>query len=463
MVKSENDSKKNKYAIDMCNGPLLKKMLLFSIPLMCSSILQLLFNAADIIVVGRFAGSDSLAGVGSNSALISLLTNLFVGLSIGTNVLCARFYGARRNDDLSKTIHTSMLISLAGGILLTVVGVVFSRPILILMQTPKDVLPLAVTYMKIYFAGMTAMMVYNFGSAILRAIGDTRRPLIFLSIAGALNVGLNLYFVICLHMDVAGVALATVISQCLSAILIIRCLMQEEGSLHLDIKLIRLNRAIFLQILRIGLPAGIQGILFSFSNVIVQSAVNGFGSTVVAGNSASANLELFVYFAMNAFYQAAISFVSQNFGAGKLDRILKILITCQICVVSTGMLVGFTFLAFGPQLLGIYSTDAAVISDGMIRLRMICGTYFLCGIMEVMVGALRGLGCSIMPTIVSLLGACVLRIIWIMTIFQIPQYHTLTMLYVSYPVTWIITISVHIICFIYVIKKLRTSSSAQKS
>ena len=296
-------------------------MLIFTIPLMCSSILQLLFNAADIVVVGRFAGDNSLAAVGSNTALINLLTNLFVGLSIGANVAAARFYGAKQDGEVKKTVHTAMLLSIFSGIILTVIGVIGARQILIWMQTPSEVLELAVLYLRIYFVGMTGTMIYNFGSALLRAVGDTKRPLYYLFGAGCVNIVLNLLFVICFHMDVAGVALATVISEAISALLVLRCMIKEKGSIHLELRELHIYPDKFVQILKVGLPAGFQGIVFALSNVVIQSSINLFGATVVAGNSAAANIEGFVYMAMNSFYQATISFTSQNFGAGKQERI----------------------------------------------------------------------------------------------------------------------------------------------
>lgn len=443
---------KKNYEIDMCNGPILKKVLIFAVPLMCSSILQLLFNAADIVVVGRFAGDNSLAAVGSNAALINLLTNLFVGLSIGANVLVGKEYGGKKEQDLSKTVHTAMLLSIFSGIMLTVIGIFGARKILILMQTPKEVLDLATIYLRIFFLGMTANMIYNFGSAILRAIGDTKRPLYYLLYAGVINVILNLFFVMILKMDVAGVAMATVISQCISAILIMRCLIKERGPIKLVINKLHIDKDKFVEILKIGLPAGFQGIIFALSNVVIQSSVNSFGGVVVAGNSAAANIEGFVYVAMNAFYQGAISFTSQNMGAGNYKRINKILIVCQMCVITVGLLLGNLVLYFGHSLLQMYTSNSNVINAGMVRLGVVAKTYALCGIMDVMVGVLRGMGYSIMPMIVSLIGACGLRLLWIATIFQLEEFHKVEVIYESYPITWIITIIVHIICFIWIWK-----------
>lgn len=436
-----------KYGMDLTDGPVLKKMLLFCIPLMCSSILQLLFNAADIVVVGQFAGDNSLAAVGSNTALINLLTNLFVGLSVGVNVLAARYYGAKQEKELSDTVHTAVFVGLFSGVFLNIIGVIGAKQILIWMSTPDEVLQLATLYLRVYFFGMTAVMVYNFGSALLRAMGDTKRPLYYLLGSGIINVVLNLLFVIVFRLDVAGVALATVISQCISAGLVVRCLILEKGAMHLELKKVRLKRNIFVKILQIGIPAGIQGVVFSLSNVVIQASVNSFGPTVMAGNSAAQNLEGFVYMAMNAFHQGAITFTSQNMGAGRKDRVMRIALVAQLCVIVVGVVFGNGVVLFGHQLLGIYSGSAKVVEAGMVRLRMICTVYALCGMMDVMVGLLRGLGYAVMPMIVSLIGACGLRLIWIATVFQIPQFHTIPMLYLSYGVTWIITFLVHVICF----------------
>ncbi|MCM1522838.1 MAG: MATE family efflux transporter [Ruminococcus sp.] len=448
-------SQVKKYEMDMCSGPILKKMLVFTLPLMLSGILQLLFNAADIVVVGRFAGDDSLGAVGSTSALINLLTNLFMGLSVGANVVAARFFGAKRSEELSRTVHTTMALSLISGVLLTAIGLFGARQILTLMQTPPEVIELASEYLRIYFIGITSSMVYNFGSALLRAVGDTRRPLYYLIIAGAVNVLLNLLFVIVLKMDVAGVALATAVSQTLSAALVVRCLIREKSDIHLDPKKIGIDRSKLSLILRVGLPAGFQGTVFSLSNVVIQSSVNTFGHIVIAGNSAAANIEGFVYMAMNSFYQATISFVSQNFGAGEYKRINKIVLTGEACVVTVGLLLGNTAYLLGEPLLGIYSKSPDIISAGMVRMQIICTTYALCGMMDVMVGALRGLGSSVIPMIVSLIGACGLRLLWIAVVFDIPEYHFIRTVYISYPITWTITLAAHCVCFAVVRSRVK--------
>ena len=445
---------KNKFEIDMCNGPILKKMLLFAIPLMCSSILQLLFNAVDVIIVGKYVDDNALAAVGSNSSLIHLFVNLFVGLSIGVNVLVSNYYGAKQEKHLSETVHTAMAISIVSGVVLAVIGIIFSPAILKLMQTPVEVLELASVYLRVYFVGMPVLMIYNFGSAILRAIGDTRRPLYYLVVAGILNVTLNLIFVIVFHWSVFGVALATVISQVVSAMLILRCLVKETGGIHLDFSKIRFYGDKVRKIFQIGLPAGIQSVLFSLSNVLIQSAINSFGATVVAGNAAAANIEGFVYMAMNAFYQANISFTGQNMGAGKYSRLNRILLTAQGCVIVVGIIAGGACYFAGPTLLTLYTGSADVIATGMIRFSFIGAIYVLCGIMEVMVGSLRGMGYAIVPMIVALIGTCGLRILWLQIVFPMDRFHSIEMVYAIYPITWVLTIIAHVITYIVVHKKI---------
>ncbi len=447
---------KSKYEMDMCNGSILKKLLFFSVPLILSSVLQLLFNTADVIVVGKFAGPNSLSAVGSTGSLINLITNLFMGLSVGTNVIVARFFSSKKNEDLRQAVHTSIAISLIGGLFLTVVGLLLAPEMLKWMDTPADgILDLATLYVRIYFCGITASLVYNFGSAVLRAIGDTRRPLMFLMIAGIVNVALNLFFVIILDMDVAGVALATTLSQCLSAFLVIRCLMKEKSAVRLVFKDLKIYKDKLFSILRIGLPAGIQGSLFALSNVVIQSAINTFGNIVIAGNTAAANLEGYVYVSMNAFHQATISFIGQNVGAKKYKRINKIVLTALAAVTVTGLVLGLGCYAFGSSLLKLYTDSTPAINAGLVRLKYISTCYCLCGIMDVMVGALRGLGKSFLPMVVSLMGACVFRLIWIYTIFEMERFHIIDTVYVSYAISWILTASVHILCYTLIRKKLK--------
>lgn len=435
----------------MCNGPLFQKILIFTIPLMLSGVLQLLFNAADMVVVGRFAGSEALAAVGSTSALINLLINVFMGLSIGANVIVARYYGAGKKQEVSQTVHTAITLSLICGILLIGIGVAFSKPLLIWMGTPKDVITHAVLYIRIYFMGMPVMLLYNFGSAILRAIGDTRRPLYFLSVAGVVNVIFNLIFVIVFDLGVAGVAIATDISQLISAILIVRCLMKNDGAVKLHLDQLRIHRDKMMQMIRTGLPAGVQGAIFSLSNVLIQSSVNSFGSVAMAGNTAASNLEGFVYTSMNAFSQTSLSFTSQNLGGGKWKRIAKVAIYCVASVTVTGLVLGWSAYGTASCLLRLYSDQTTVITYGILRMQIICTSYCLCGIMDVMVGCIRGLGYSILPMIVSLIGACGFRVFWIFTIFR--AQHSLTCLYISYPISWSLTITAHVICYVLIRKK----------
>ena len=450
---------KKSYEINMCEGPILGKVLIFSIPLMLSGILQLLFNAADVIVVGRFAGSQSLAAVGSTSALINLLINVFMGFSVGVNVLVARYYGGRKERDVSETVHTAVTLSLVCGLILVAVGLALTRPLLELMGTPDDVIDKAVLYMQIYFIGMPANMLYNFGSAILRAVGDTKRPLYYLSAAGVVNVILNLISVIIFRMDVAGVALATIISQAISAICVLRCLMRHESCLKIRLGELKIHKEKLMGIVKVGLPAGMQGAIFSISNVLIQSSVNSFGSIAMAGNTAAQNIEGFIYNAMVAVYQANLSFTSQNYGAGKFSRINRIMFICIGVVSVVGFSIGVLAYGAGTSLLSIYSSDPEVIAYGMTRLQIIGLTYFTCGIMDTMVGSIRGIGYSVLPMLVSLTGACLFRIIWIFTIFR--WSHTLLTLYISYPASWVLTATAHIVCFFLIRKKLPDTDRPQ--
>jgi putative MATE family efflux protein len=448
----KNRGGKGSYEIDMTTGPLLGKICKFAIPLALSSILQLLFNAADIIVVGNFAGSTALAAVGSTGALINLIVNVFIGLSVGTNVLVARYYGSGQKKDLEETVHTSITVSLVGGVILIVIGIILAEPLLLLMGTPADVIDQATLYMRIFFVGMPVNMLYNFGAAVLRSVGDTKRPLYYLVIAGIVNVILNLFFVIVCHLDVAGVAIATVISQAISAALVLICLVRSDGPYSVNLKKLRIKKDKLIGMARIGLPAGFQGAIFSISNVLIQSSINSFGSTVMAGSTAAANIEGFVYVAMNAFHQAALSFTSQNIGAGKYERVNKILGSCVFLVSVVGIVLGVGAYLLGTPLLGIYSSDPQVISYGLERMFLVCMPYFLCGIMDVMVGSLRGMGYSVVPMIVSIVGACGLRVLWIYTIFAANR--TLFVLFLSYPVTWTITAACHLLCYFVLYHKV---------
>ena len=443
-----------KNQLDMTRGPVFKELIIFSVPMILSGVLQLLFNAADVIVVGRFAGDNSLAAVGSTSSFINLMLNLFIGLSIGSSVVSANYFGAGKIRELQNTVHTSMLLSVYSGIGLTILGIVFARPILLMMQAPREVLVLAVLYLRIYFAGISATVIFNFGSALLRAKGDTKRPLYILMVAGVINVILNLVFVICFHMDVAGVALATVISQIFAAVFVVILLMREEDGFKMEFKKLKIHKYILFRIIKIGLPAGFQGMMFSISNMVIQSSVNSFGPVVIAGSSAGINIEGFVYLAMNGFSQGALTFTSQNMGAGQKDRIKKLVFVSLLTVLVVGEGLGFLVVFFARQILGIYSQNPLVIEAGIRRLTVICSTYALCGIMDTLSNIIRGIGHSILPMIVCIIGVCVFRIVWLSTIFLTPAFHTEFIIFVSYPISWAVTFIAHCICFSIVFKKV---------
>ena len=448
-------TKKN---IDMINGPLLKKLIVFSVPLILSGVLQLLFNAADVVVVGQFAGTESLAGVGSTGSLVNLITNLTIGLAVGANVVMARAIGAQSREKASKIVHTSVIVAVAGGVIVALIGYFMSATFLTLMKTDPEVIDKATLYLEIYFLGSPASVLYNFGASLLRAKGDTKRPLYFLIIAGVINVVLNLFFVIVLNMDVAGVAVATVISQAVSAVLVVICLIKDKDYCKMSFRKLRVHGKEFIEILRVGLPAGVYSSLFSLSNVIIQSAVNGFGKAVMAGNSAGSNLEGFVYISMNAFYNAAITFTGQNYGARKYERIKRVFLDCLLLVTVVSAVLGVVFLLLSRFLSSLYSPDPEVINYSIIRLKVDLPLYFTCGIMEVLVGVLRGMGYSIVPMIVSFLGACVFRIVWVYTVFE--TWHFLWVLYVSYPVSWILTSAAHLITYLVCYRKIMRKAAA---
>ena len=450
-VKKEEAMRKS-YEMDMTRGPLLRSILIFTLPLLLSGVLQLLFNATDIVVVGQFAGANAMASVGSTTSLFNLLINAFIGISVGANVLVARYCGEKNYDGVQQTVQTSLLTGLVGGVILVVLGIVLARPMLTLMKTPDEVIEGAVLYMRVYFIGMPATMIYNFGAAVLRAVGDTRRPLYFLMAAGVMNVLGDLLFVCVLGMGVAGVALATVLSQCVSAALTVLCLTGSDGMCHLDIRRLRFYPERFAQIMKIGLPAGLQSTVFSLSNVVIQSAINSFGSTVVAGNSAASNLEGFIYTGMNAFAQAAVTFTSQNVGARRYDNLDRVMRNCLLCVTVVGLFLGCGAYFGGEVLLHFYSTDEAVVAAGLSRMQIICTAYFLCGIMDTLASCLRGRGYSVIPMIVSLVGSCLLRLVWISTIFR--MFRSTGTLYISYPISWALTAGVHLICLLVVRKKM---------
>ena len=436
---------KNKYEIDMCNGTIMDKLISFSLPLMLSGILQLMFNAVDIIVVGRFSGSQALAAVGSTTALIAVFTNLFIGVSLGANVLAARFYASGKHKEMSETVHTAITLALVSGIIMAFVGLIFSRLALEIMGTPDNVIAHSTLYMRIYFLGMPFFMLYNYGAAILRAVGDTKRPLLFLIVAGVINACLNLLLVIAFHLGVAGVAIATVTAQFVSCVLVLRCLYKSDSSyqLRFSIKKVYLG-----QIFQVGIPAGIQSTVINFSNVLLQSSVNSFGSVAMAGYTAANNIFGFLYASINAVTQACMSFTSQNYGVGKWKRMDRVLVDCLILSTTIALILGGGAYLFGPELLKIYTDDPQVISCGMEILLYTTVTYFLCGWMDLFPGSLRGMGKSIVPMILSVIGTVGTRIVWIFGIF--PRFRSLKILFISYPVSWIITIILQVICFIFV-------------
>lgn len=435
--------------------PLFRGIIFYTLPIILTGVLQLLFNAADLIVVGQFCGELSVAAVGATGPLINLIVNLFIGLSVGSGVTVAHGLGSGRNEDVRRTVHTAIPTALAGGVILTVFGVFGARFFLELMSTPDDVIGLSATYMRIYFAGITASLLYNFGSAILRAAGDTKTPLYYLTAAGIVNVILNIIFVRFLNMNVAGVALATTISQILSAVMIIRCLTKRDDACRLDLRHLRFYRRQLMRIIQIGFPAGIQGSLFSVSNVIIQSSINSFGPIAVSGNSAAGNIEGFVYTTMNSFHQTALNFTSQNCGAGRYDRIKKIRTICLFLVFAAGASAGWLIYALGRPLLKFYIPDSPeAIEYGLIRMAYILIPYFLCGLMDVATGLIRGLGSSLLPMIITVIGVCGMRICWIYSVFRIPKYHTLQSLYISYTISWSLTFFAEIIVFTILYSKV---------
>ena len=433
-----NNVKKNRFEIDMCNGSIMDKLISFSLPLMVSGILQLAFNAVDIIVVGRFSGSQALAAVGSTTALINVFTNLFIGISLGANVLAARFYAAGKDREMSETVHTSITLALISGIMMAVIGVLLAKWALEIMGTPDDVIGQSALYMRIYFMGMPFFMLYNYGAAILRAIGDTKRPLIFLIISGIANAALNMTLVILFHMGVAGVAIGTIISQLISCVLVLTCLYRSEGSYQLRFSKLKINGAYMEQIFQVGVPAGIQSTVINLSNALLQSSVNSFGSIAMAGYTAANNILGFLYMSVNSITQACMSFTSQNYGVGKLKRMDKVLRDCAILSISIAAVLGGLAYSFGPQILTVYTSDPKVINCGMEILAYTSITYFLCGIMDLFPGALRGMGYSAVPMVLSVIGTVGTRIVWVFGIF--PNHRSLSVLFVSYPVSWIITI-----------------------
>ena len=442
--------KSNKYEIDMCNGSIMDKLVSFALPLMLSGILQLMFNAVDIIVVGRFSGSEALAAVGSTTALINVFTNLFIGISLGANVLAARFFAAGRKEEMSETVHTSITLALISGILMAFVGLIFSKGALELMGTPEDVIGLSTLYMRIYFMGMPFFMLYNYGAAILRAVGDTKRPLYFLIIAGVINAGLNMVLVIVFGLGVAGVGIATVFSQMVSCVLVLTCLCRAEGSYKLSFSKLSINGYYLKQIFQVGIPAGIQSTVINFSNALLQSSVNSFGSTAMAGYTAANNILGFLYVSINSVTQACMSFTSQNFGVGKYKRMDRVLMDCMILSVGAALVLGCGAYFFGAEILQVYTEEADVIQCGVEILSITTVPYFLCGIMDLFPGALRGMGYSAVPMVLSIIGTVGMRVLWIFVFF--PQHRSLYFLFISYPASWIATIVMQVVCYYFVRK-----------
>ena len=439
----------------MVSGPLFVNIIRYSVPLMLTGILQLLFNAADLVVVGRFCGRLSIAAVGATGAIINLIVNLFIGLSVGVGVTVAVSLGAQDADRCSRAVHTCIPLALIGGAVLTVFGVLFSPTFLSWMKTPDDVIGLSSLYMRVYFCGMIPSLVFNYGAAILRAAGDTKHPLYYLMTAGVVNVVLNVIFVTAFKLDVAGVALATALSQCLSAALILRHLVKSDGAYKLVPSKLHIYGMELKNIVRIGLPAGIQGCMFSISNVIIQSSINSFGSVAMAGNSAGGNIDGFTWIAMNSFHQTGMNFAGQNLGAHRLDRVRKVRWYCLLDVTVTGVVMGGLMYLFAHRLLSIYIPgDEEAIRYGITRMSFVCLPYALNGLHDVMTGVIRGLGKSLVPMVITVMDICVFRIVWIYTIWQVPRFHTLNMLYVTYPISWILTFVMLTVCYEVIIRRL---------
>ena len=453
-------SQKSKYEIDMCNGSIMDKLITFSLPLMLSGILQLLFNAVDLVVVGRFTGSQALAAVGSTTALINMFINFFMGVSLGANVLVARFYASGKESEVSKIVHTAVTFALISGVVMAVVGNVFSRGALELMEPPDDVIGQSALYMRIYFLGMPFFMVYNYGASILRAVGDTRRPLYFLIISGVINAGLNLFLVTVFALGVAGVAIATVFSQMISCVLVLNCLYRSKGCYQIRFSKLMIKGVYLKQIFQVGIPAGIQSTVISFSNVLLQSSVNSFGQIAMAGYTAANNIFGFLYVSVNSISQTCMSFTSQNYGVKKWKRMDKVLIDCIILSITVTLLLGGSACIFGKNLLHIYTSDPEVIVCGMEILLYTTATYFLCGLMDLFPGAMRGMGHSGVPMILSIIGTVGTRIVWIYMLF--PYYRSLRFLFFSYPASWLFTIVMQVICFYFVRRKVYGQTKAKE-
>ena len=447
--------KTNKYEIDMCNGSIMDKLISFALPLMLSGILQLMFNAVDIVVVGHFTGKQALAAVGSTTALINVFTNLFIGISLGANVLAARFFASGREKEMSDTVHTAILLALISGILMAGIGVISAKGALLLMGTPDNVIAQSTLYMRIYFLGMPFFMLYNYGAAILRAVGDTKRPLLFLVISGCANALLDLILVIGFHLGVAGVATATITAQMISCILVLLCLYRTDSCYQLRFSKLKIKKVYLLQIFQVGIPAGIQSTVINFSNALLQSSVNSFGDTAMAGYTAANNILGFLYVSVNSITQACMSFTSQNYGVRKFKRMDKVLLECLGLTVIVALVLGGGSYLFGAELMHIYTKSTKVIECGVDIMLYTTVTYFLCGIMDLLPGALRGMGYSTVPMILSVIGTVGTRIVWIYVIF--PCHRSLDFLFISYPVSWLLTIVMQVICFYFVRKKVHNS------
>ena len=445
--------KNNKYEIDMCNGTIMDKLISFALPLMISGMLQLMFNAVDIIVVGRFTGSQALAAVGSTTALICTFTNLFIGVSLGANVLAARFYASGKTKEMSETVHTAILLALISGIAMSIIGILCARESLVLIATPDDIIGQAALYLRIYFLGMPFFMLYNYGAAILRAVGDTKRPLMYLIAAGTANAVLDLILVIIFKMGVAGVAIGTITSQFISCVLVIRCLCKTDAIYRLYISKLRIKKYYLIQILKVGLPAGIQSTVINFSNVLLQSSVNSFGEIAMAGYTAANNILGFLYVSVNSVTQACMSFTSQNYGVRKFKRMDKVLVDCAILSIIVSVVIGGGSYLLGHQILGIYTKQEDVIQCGMEILSISTIPYFLCGLMDMIPGSMRGVGYSAVPMLLSIIGTVGTRLVWIYGVF--PEHRSLYVLFMSYPVSWGLTIVMQAICLVFVRRKIR--------
>lgn len=446
----------SKYSLDMTNGPFLKKILRFSLPLVLTGLLQMIYNTADIIVVGRFAGGTALAAVGATSSLVNLILNVFLGMSMGSGVMTAKYIGARDEDSVKRCVHSAMLLSILSGIFVAIFGFVFSEQLLVMMDSPADVLPLSKLYLQIFFLGAPAGMVFNFGASIVRATGDTKKPLLILSMSGIVNIVLNLILVINFHMSVAGVAIATITSQYISATCILFVLFKMKNACKLTLKKLRFHKEELKRILYVGIPAGIQNSLFSVSNVIIQTTVNSFGSIAMAGIAAGSNVDSFIYTCTNAVSQTTMTFSSQNFGAKKYENFNKIYFRCVVLTIAIAGAMGALGVIFKEFFVGTFSTDPAVIEIGAQRLTLILPFYFFCSLMDVGAGQLRGMGKSFLPMIVSLLGGCGLRLLWIFVFF--PKNPTLMYLYYAYPISWSITFVVLFVCYFIVRKQILKKS-----